>query len=148
MADPKDMQQTQQTQVDRNIIRESISERIERDHQEKLAEAQKTRRQARDERAKARKKAREHRGREASKKRQSALAQSQAKVQSNVTAAAQSLQKAIRAAQESPIHRHSPEGREQLRIVRSLSAALGALRGVGRGTYYKVDTDFANDVEA
>jgi hypothetical protein len=145
MADPKD---TQQAQADRTTIRDAISSNFDREQQQRIAKAQREQRVARDTRAKQRKDARTQKGKDASKKRQASLAQSQAKVQSNVSAASQALQRALRAAQESPIHRHSPEGREQLRLVRSLSAALGALRGVGRGTYYQVDTDFANDVEA
>lgn len=145
MSNPQD---TQQTQADRTTIREAISSNFDREQQQRAAKLQRERRGARDARAKKRKEARTQKGKDASKKRQASLVQSQAKVQSNVSAASQALQRALRAAQETTIHRHSPEGREQLRLVRSLSAALGALRGVGRGTYYQVDTDFANDVES
>jgi len=145
MADPKD---TIQSETERQTIRDVISEKIERDRQERILKARQEQRATRDKRAKKRQKAREDRGRAASQKRQAALTASQAKVQSAVSDAANSLSRALRVAQETPIHRHSPEGREQLRLVRSLSAALGALRGVGRGTYYEVSTDFANDVEA
>jgi hypothetical protein len=145
MADLKD---TNQSKTERQTIRDVVSEQIERDRQERIHKARQKQVEARTERSQKRLKAREDRGRQASQKRQAALTAAQGKVQSAVSDAASSLQRALRAAQETPIHRHSPEGREQLRLVRSLSAALGALRGVGRGTYYEVSADFANDVEA
>lgn len=145
MADPKD---TIQSETERHTIRQAISGQIAHEAEVRLKKEKDERREVRAKRAKKRHKAREDRGRAASQKRRAALTASQGKVQSAVSDASRSLQRALQAAQETPIHRHSPEGREQLRLVRSLSAALGALRGVGRGTYYEVDTDFANDVEA
>lgn len=103
------------------------------------------RQQTRDERAKTRKKARTVRVTAQKQARVAALAQSREKVQSHVAGASRELQRALRATQQVSLHRHSPEGREQLRIVRSLTAAVAALRAVGRSSYYSsegVDLDF------
>lgn len=142
MADPTD---TAQERVVRQSIREAVSQRIAEERQMREATERAARQQTRDERAKTRKKARTVRVTAQKQARVAALAQSREKVQSHVAGASRELQRALRATQQVSLHRHSPEGREQLRIVRSLTAAVAALRAVGRSSYYSsegVDLDF------
>ena len=146
MANPTDTEpELAQTNVERQTIREVISERIEQEREDNIRLERVARRQVRDERAAKRKKARIERVTAQKQQRVGALANAQQKVQSHVGDASRALRRALAALQPVPIHPNSPEGREQTRIVRSLTAAMGSLRGVGRSSYSNtdgVDLDF------
>jgi hypothetical protein len=43
-----------------------------------------------------------------------------------------------------PLDRHSEEGREKVRIIRSINAALTAVGRVGRGGNYDIDPDLGD----
>jgi hypothetical protein len=147
MANPTDTDQPElaQTQVERQTIQEVIRERTEQEREDRILAQRVARRQERDERATNRKKAHLDRITAQKKRRVGALADAQTKVQSHVGDASRALRRALAALQAVPIHRNSPEGREQTRIARSLTAAMGSLRAVGRSAYVTtdgVDLDF------
>lgn len=142
---PEGPVETLQTEIERQTIREVISERVVEEREGAVRAQRLTQRQVRDERAETRKKARQGRITQQKQQRVSALAGAQTKVQSHVGDASRALKRALSAAQAVPLPRHSPEGREQSRVVRSISAALGSLRAVGRSAYSSsdgVDLDF------
>ena len=140
--DPTD---TAQDRVVRQSIRDAVSQRTIEERRMREVAAKTARQQVRKERADARLKTRITRVTAQKKARVAALARSREKVQSHLAAASRELQRALRAAQNVPLHRHSPEGREQLRVVRNLTEAMGAVKAAGKSSYYSsegVDLDF------
>jgi hypothetical protein len=150
VADPTDPTElTEQGLIERKTLRESISGRIETERQAQIAAEQAKLKQRRTERENKRKKERLDRVTAQKQKRQAVLTESQTKIQRHVGDATKALQGAIRVAQDIPLSRYSPEGREQMRIIRSLRASLESLRDFGRSSYSSsdgVDLDF-DDVE-
>lgn len=132
MADSED---TAQEQATRLFIREAIQERMREEAALKEQEFRAQQKRSRDERAKVRKQARFERVRSQKQARTAALVKSQEGLQKHLTDASRALQAAIRAVGGVSLPRHSPEGREQQRLLRSLSASLGSLRAVGRSSY-------------
>jgi len=104
-------------------------------------EIQQEKREARETRIKKRRERDQSRIEETRTSRTGALRASNEKVASQVAIASRALRTARRAATEVPFPRYTPEAREVQRIMRSLDAALGALRRIGAGTFYEADVD-------
>jgi len=98
-------------------------------------------REAKEKRIKTRREKDQKTTREAQARRVKAFRESNEQVATHVAAASRALRAARRAATQIPFPRHSPEAREAQRTARSLESALGALRQVGRGTFYESDVD-------
>lgn len=142
MANPTDTDEPElaQTEVERQTIREVIQARTEQERQDRFLAERVASRKDRDERAAKRKKERLERVTAQKTRRVGALAEAQTKVQSHVGDASRALRRALAALQAVPLHRNSPEGREQTRIARSLASAMGSLRAVGRSAYSNTDS--------
>jgi len=112
--------------------------------QEALA-ARKRRRADQDKRAQERRKRHQKLVQAKKNRRQGDLREANTKVAAHVSAASRALSAALRDSTSVPLGRHTPEGREQLRIRRAIEGALGALRQVGKGTFYNADIDLDFD---
>lgn len=149
MTDPNDKKPDEEGPVTgRQTIREVMAavraaQQAER-HAEVLAD-RKRRREAQDKRLKERRRRRDDQTQAIKQRRQGALAQARGKVANHVAIASRELRAALRDATSTPLPRHSQEGREQLRVRRSIEGALTALRQIGKGTFHVPDTDL--DIE-
>jgi hypothetical protein len=129
---------------ERVAIREAIQRRMAEEQALKHAQVKQEQREKREQRYQAQQKTRLDQARALKQKRVAAFSQSQEQVRSSLQEASRFLKKALQAATESKFPRHSPEGREQLRLIRSLESSLGALRGV-RITNLSPDLDLDLD---
>lgn len=147
MSDPNDKKPDEGPVTGRQTIRE-VMEQVRRAQEEEmrqevLAERRK-RREAKETRIKARRDRQTKQLRETRRRREGALKEANDKAGSHVAAASRELRAALRDATSVPLPRHSPQGREQARVRRSIEGALAALRQIGRGTFHVagIDADF------
>ena len=148
MTDPNDKKAEEGPVTGRQTIRE-VMEAVRIAQQEEmraevLAE-RKTRREAQEKRIKQRRERQKKEVHAIKQRRQGALTESRGKVANHVAAATKELRAALRDATSVPLPRHTQEGREQLRIRRSIEGALSALRQVGKGTFHVPDVDLDLD---
>lgn len=148
MSDPNDQTPPEGPVTGRQTIREVMEAlRVAQQKEmleERLAE-RKRRREAKESRIRERREREKRRIQAAKARRQTALKSAQGKVAQHVATASRELRAALRDTMAVPMPRHSPEGREQLRIQRSIENALAALRSAGRGTFYETDIDLDLD---
>lgn len=132
----------------RQSIREVMAElrRVQEEEwrQEALQERRR-RREAKESRIRKARARREEQVRAHKARRQNALQEANTKIAQHVAVAAKELGAALRDLNSVPVPRHSSEGREQVRVRRSLETALGAIRRVGRGAFS--NTDFDSDFD-
>lgn len=144
MSDPKDSQPQEGPVTGHQSIREAMAAlraaQEEEVRQERLSELRK-RREAKEKRIKERRERQREQLRRRHARRESDLKAANSRVGDHINAASRELRAALRDATSVPMPRHSPQGREQLRIRRSIENALGALRAIGRGTFHESDFD-------
>lgn len=151
MPDPTDQTPQEGPVTGRQSIREVMEAvRIaqEEEMREQMLAERRRRREAKEKRIKERRERQTQELRRRHARRESALKTANTKVGQHISAASRELQAALRDATSVPLPRHSPQGREQLRVRRSIEAAMAALRSVGRGTFHEtdLDPDFETDV--
>lgn len=144
MSDSDDKQPFEGQPSIREVMEAVRAAQEEEMRAEALAE-RKRRRKAQENRVRERRERQVTRAREAKARRQKAITDAQGKVAHHVSAATRELRAALRDATAVPMPRHSAEGREQLRVRRSIENALAALRRVGRGHFYDSDLDLDFD---
>jgi len=151
MSDPNDKTAHEGPVTGRQSIREvmeAVRAAQEAELREQMLEERRQRRQAKEKRIKARRERQMQEIRTRHARRESALKTANNKVGTHITAATKELQAALRDATSVPLPRHSPQGREQLRVRRSIESALAALRNVGRGTFHETDVDLDFETDA
>lgn len=109
-------------------------------HEEALQE-RKRRRKVKEKRVQERQERHKKQAQAAKTRRQSVLNEANGKMANHIAVASRELRAAFRDATAIALPRHSQEGREQVRIRRSIEGALSALRQIGRGTFHVSDVD-------
>jgi hypothetical protein len=148
MTDPNDKKPEEGPVTGRQTIREVMAAVREAQQEEMRAEVladRKHRRQAKEKRIRERRERQTKQAKATKQRRQGALTEARGKVANHVAVASRELRAALRDATSVPLPRHSQEGREQLRVRRSIEGALSALRQIGRGTFHVPDVDLDLD---
>lgn len=144
MSDPNDKMADSGPVTGLQSIREvmaALRAAQEAELREEVLAERRQRRQAQEKRIKERRERQMQEIRARHTRRENALKAAHDKVGTHITAATRELQAALRDATSVPLPRHSPQGREQLRVRRSIESALAALRSIGRGTFHETDVD-------
>jgi hypothetical protein len=148
MTDPNDKKPEEGPVTGRQTIREvmeAVRVAQQEEAREELLTERKRRREAKEKRIRERRERQVKRATETKRRRQGALNEANGKVANHLAVASRELRAALRDATSVPLPRHSQEGREQLRVRRSIEGALSALRQVGRGTFHVPDVDLDFD---
>lgn len=149
MREEDDKETLVSAEVERQTIRQAILARRHKLEQERLEAEERERVKEREKRAQKRKAKRQEDLRRKVTERQKAHSDAQRRVQSLVSQAARNLGAALRAASEKPMPRHTPQGRDQNRMIRDLESAMGAIRRVGSTTFHESNLDVGDiDLDA
>ena len=133
--------------VDQQTIRDAIVAAAEERHREDAERVRVERRQAREGRIQKRRTGDLNKARDRKAQNLGAVNESNARTRSHLSDAARSLRAALRAATETKLSRHSDEGRQQQRNVRSIQASMASLRGVGAGNFDETNFDVDLDLD-
>jgi len=142
MTEPEDNKPEEDRTLGRPTIREVMaSVRLAQDEEWKreAEAARKARRDRNNQRAAARREKYQKEARRLQARRERDLQESVQRVSQRVATARTALRAALRDAQAVNFPRHTDQGREQVRMQRSIESALGALRRIGRGTFHVSD---------
>jgi len=135
-------------EIDRQTIREVIQAQHEFEMERLEGVRRAVQHKKREERVENFQKRQEKRAREAHARRVKSLQEANERVGAHVSTASRSLRAALGALTSVSAPRHTAEGREQQRIIRSLQAAIGSLRRVGSGEFYESDIDLGSELDA
>lgn len=135
------------SEVERQTIKEVIAERHRRLELERQEAERAKRKRGRDERAKKREEEQKDEARRLQAAKVKAFHDSREQMNGRLQQASRVLKAALTDIQSVSFPRHSPQGQEQKRVVRSLNTALGALRSARRGTFYGTDLDEDVDLD-
>jgi len=131
--------------AERQTIRDAILAQAEERRREEAEREHAERRQAREDRIQKRRTTDLKKARDRKAKNLRAVNESNARTRAHLSDAARSLKAALKAATGVKLSRHSDEGRQQQRDVRSIQASMASLRGVGAGDFdeanFEVDLD-------
>lgn len=136
---------------DEGVERRTLSEVVQANYDAaKLEQAERERvekKKAREELQRTEHEKRLHRARAAKTQRIQNFTKAQSVMRGHIASASTELRRALRSATEVQLPRHSHEARAQLRIVRALEDAMGALRRAGRGASAALNADLDLDVD-
>jgi len=117
----------------RRTIQDILTGKFERQRADRKDQLDAERRAVREKRTKALKEVREKREKAVVAQRKAKVASVQPVIEGHVRQAQRALSAALRAAESIRINRYTEEGRAHRKSIKSLQAALGAVRDASRG---------------